>query len=129
MKSKLLSKKLPVIIHRWFPDGESWAYHASLNNRVIEVIYSLDKVLKNCKMGRFKVKVSDNQWIICLKRPDMTTKDKKAINRGPFYLTAAVIDGPEPTDEELTEIYQHIKTLPEVEEPGSNENLTVGDKN
>ncbi len=128
-KPELLPEKIPIMIHRWFPEGDGWAYNSSLPLAdILMQNKNLNRVLThgNRDGERGKVELENNNWAVYVMRPDSTTKDLKAKNRSPFYLTVAVVSGGEPTEGVLEEMYRQIENLPEVEEPGSHEDLIIG---
>ncbi len=123
-----LQGKLPVLIHRWHEDGEGWAFHPGVD--IYKVLDHEDVgnfLYKADKYGDFKIKMSDS-WFIVTVRPDITSKDVIAKGRSPFYLTATVVYGREPTGEKLAKIYEQLKTLPEIESKGSNSHLFIEGK-
>ncbi len=127
-KPELLPEICPVFIHRWFEQGEGFAYNSLTNFQ--EALNCIDEVLKdsNREGEKGKKKFLNQGWIIYIMRPDYTTKNLKAKNRSPFYFTAAIYDGEEPTGEKLDEIYRQLENLPEVELKGLNADLIIGGK-
>ena len=127
-KPELLPEILPVFIYRWFRNGCGWAYNPSVID-ILNTSYVVDEALKYSDYGKFKKKVSgDNVWLIYTKRPDYNPKDPLAKGRNPFYFTATIIYGNEPTDEKLDEIYRQLESIPEIESEGDSPELIIGGK-
>lgn len=125
-RSELLPEQVPVLIHRWFPKGEGWAADSSLSDSFVDIVGKLSGVIKTRRMGDFKIKASENEWLVGTMREDSTTKNSKARDRNPFYLTVAVVRGPEPKGEKLDEIYRQLNVLPEAEEEDFESHISIG---
>ena len=132
-KPELLSKEFPIMVHRWFPDGEGWAYHPSLSgDKFMEIINGISKELNELpslgnnetQKGFLKITGTEDYAVFALRR-DITSKDPKAKNRNPSYLTLTVIAGDKPTSEQLNIIYNEMENAPEVEQRGQSEALII----
>lgn len=128
---ELLPNQMPVMVHRWFSkEGEGWAYNPSIDYVRVLSDQNVGRLIMDAQRerGGFKVRLRGGEWFICTVKDDTTSKFELARERNPFYLTAAIVSGPEPVDTQLEHIYEQLLDLPEVDSPGQNDNLIITDK-
>lgn len=106
------SVRCPVVVHRWFADGEGWAYCNGLD--IDEVIIKLGERLRsdpNCQKGQTGMLElsSKDEWVLYSWRPDENPADPKAVGRHPTILRAVVVAG-RPRDERVKDILNLLET-------------------
>src|SRR5690349_9722551 len=85
--------EIPVVVHRWFADGEGWAYHPNLKNTWSDMAGDVDKYLKSRSLSEEFVVPHRNGDLIGEKIADEDCLDPKAVNRRPFILRMAFVGG------------------------------------
>lgn len=106
------SVRCPVVVHRWFADGEGWTYCNGLD--IDEVIIKLGERLRsdpNCQKGQTGMLElsSKDEWVLYSWRPDENPADPKAVGRHPTILRAVVLPG-RPRDERMKHIVNLLET-------------------
>lgn len=106
------SVRCPVVVHRWFADGEGWTYCNGLD--IDEVIIKLGERLRsdpNCQKGQTGMLElsSKDEWVVYSWRPDENPADPKVVGRHPTILRAVVLPG-RPRDERVKDIVNLLET-------------------
>ncbi len=85
--------KVPVVIHRWFKDGEGWGYHPSLSGDAMRsLIRALGRRLEERKEGSFREEIPElRQVAVGEVVSDPEPLDPKAQGRQPVILRAALL--------------------------------------
>jgi len=106
------SVRCPVVVHRWFADGEGWTYCNGLD--IDEVIIKLGERQRsdpNCQKGQTGMLElsSKDEWVVYSWRPDENPADPKVVGRHPTILRAVVLPG-RPRDERVKDIVNLLET-------------------
>jgi hypothetical protein len=80
---------LPIAIHRWFEDGESWAYHPSLNADLMDAIRYVAVDLEERDEASFIRDWRDKRLIV-LRTKDLVCPNENAIARSPTVFRMAI---------------------------------------
>ena len=99
----------PVLVFRWFRDGEGWAYHPKLEAVLPKLILHVDTFLKYRKIEPIKVRVDHGFLIGDLLRDD-DCPNALAVGRSPFILCAAYLTR-DVTEKELEHIRRRLEQL------------------
>jgi hypothetical protein len=122
--------QIPAVIHRWFENGEAWAFHPSLERHLREVQETLDKWVKVSptanKPIREKMRLCTGEECLLVGEigPDLHAPDVKA-KRGdasPTLLRAAIVS--EPDAEKGLFLLEGLRRLNALA-PGPNPTLSV----
>lgn len=131
-----MDARVPVIVHRWFRNGDGWSYHPTLEKEFAGILMALSSILKPAApMGEFEIPFRKGK-LVGHKSEDRECLDPKAQKRNPFILKAAYLDqeqkhqiDPEAVQTELEKLtlpdtqgrngklHVHVLTQPETKSP------------
>ncbi len=95
-------KSAPVVLHKWFEDGEGWSYPSTVDKQLLQIIHAINRPLMTAGATDQKSGIifdsGLNATIIYQSEPDHNCLDVMAKNRGPFFFRAVIIEGTQPQD-------------------------------
>jgi len=115
----------PLVFHRWFADGEGWAYGPVADLAAVRA--HLAGVLKDRNLppeGKRGMQALEDKCILWYHRPDENVVDPKVARRHPTVLGALVLPArPQPEWEE--ELFRRLREFPVPDRRGRNERLQL----
>jgi hypothetical protein len=120
-----------VAIHRWFAQGEGWAYHPWYDQRIAELLAALKPVLdrrkelERCGGSQPSYIPAMGGTLFVIHERDDKCPDQAALHRYPTILRAVYLLQKPTTKHEEKSIQQQLKAVPAVDYPGPDERLLL----
>lgn len=115
---------LPILVHRWFLNGEGWAYHPSLESSLLDLVKDAESLLKHPKDGFFQVKVGIG-WLVGDTFSDVDCPNRQAAGRNPFVFRAVLIRASTLTENLANALYRRLCNVRLPVSEGENDALCI----
>jgi polyhydroxyalkanoate synthesis regulator phasin len=114
-------ERYPIVVHRWFADGEGWAWSAGqelrdLSTRFVQVLHSRPECEQSGLLD------GGPPWWFYHHAPDAEPADSKARGRNPSILRAVALPS-RPRTEYRAELVKRLVNIPLPDKPGESSQL------
>ena len=117
---------VPVVIHKWFSDGDGWAWHPAWNEQRKWALEAVGKYLKaSDAISEEFVAEYGHVTLVGVRTPDHNCLDPKAVYRKPFILRIGLVPKKGADSATIQFVREQLKALDPPSKRGENGGLEI----